>query len=159
MLFRSTPKGNVINLPQGANPIDFAYAIHSAVGNRMIGAKVNGRIVPIDYTLKNGEIVDVITSKTTGGPKRDWLKMVKTAEARNKIKQWFKKECREENIERGKLDLERELRSALLLDYFNTDEIRAAVLKRLSFAAADELYASLGYGGIRSEERRVGKEC
>ena len=147
-VFVFTPKGNVINLPQGANPIDFAYAIHSAVGNRMTGAKVNGRIVPIDYTLKSGEIVDIITSKTTAGPKRDWLKMVKTAEARNKIKQWFKKECREENIERGKADLERELRTALLYDDFQNEEVCAAVLKRLNFPTVEELYASLGYGGV-----------
>ncbi len=147
-VFVFTPKGNVINLPQGANPIDFAYAIHSAVGNRMTGAKVNGRIVPIDYTLKSGEIVDIITSKTTEGPKRDWLKMVKTAEARNKIKQWFKKECREENIERGQTELERELRSALLLDDFHNEEICNTVLKRLNFPNTEELYASIGYGGV-----------
>ncbi len=147
-VFVFTPKGNVINLPQGANPIDFAYAIHSAVGNRMTGAKVNGRIVPIDYTLKSGEIVEIITSKTTNGPKRDWLKMVKTAEARNKIKQWFKKECREENIERGKGDLERELRTALLFDDFQNEEICGAVLKRLNFPNVEELYASIGYGGV-----------
>ncbi len=147
-VFVFTPKGNVINLPQGAIPIDFAYAIHSAVGNRMTGAKVNGRIVPIDYTLKSGEIVDIITSKTTNGPKRDWLKMVKTAEARNKIKQWFKKECREENIERGRADLERELRTALLYDDFQSEDVQTAVLKRLNFPSLEELYASIGYGGV-----------
>ena len=147
-VFVFTPKGNVINLPQGANPIDFAYAIHSAVGNRMVGAKVNGRIVPIDYVLKSGEIVDIITSKTTNGPKRDWLKMVKTSEARTKIKQWFKKECREENIEQGKADLERELRTALLYDDFQQEEVSSAVLKRLNFPTLDDLYAAIGYGGV-----------
>lgn len=147
-VFVFTPRGDVINLPQGANPIDFAYAIHSAVGNRMTGAKVNGRLVPIDYTLKSGEIVDVITSKTTAGPRRDWLQIVKTAEARNKIKQWFKKEHREENIERGKIDLERELRAELLFDNFSNAETCTEVLKRLNIPNLEELYNSIGYGGV-----------
>lgn len=143
-----TPRGDVINLPQGATPIDFAYAIHSAVGNRMTGAKVNGRIVPIDYQLKSGEIVDVITSKTAAGPKRDWMQIVKTNGARTKIKQWFKKERRDENIEQGKAALDRELRANLLYDAFQQPEMQSLILKRLEMPDLTELYASLGYGGI-----------
>ncbi len=143
-----TPRGDVINLPQGATPIDFAYAIHSAVGNRMTGAKVNGRIVPIDYQLKSGEIVDVITSKTAAGPKRDWMQIVKTNGARTKIKQWFKKERRDENIEQGKAALDRELRANLLYDAFQQPELQNLILKRLEIPDLTELYASLGYGGI-----------
>ncbi len=143
-----THRGDVINLPQGATPIDFAYAIHSAVGNRMTGAKVNGRIVPIDYQLKRGEIVDVITSKTAAGPKRDWMQIVKTNGARTKIKQWFKKERRDENIEQGKAALDRELRANLLYDAFQQPELQSLILKRLEMPDLTELYASLGYGGI-----------
>lgn len=143
-----TPKGDVINLPSGATPIDFAYAIHSAVGNGMTGAKVNGRLVPIDYKLRSGEIVDVITSRTSTGPKRDWMQIVRTNGARSKIKQWFKKERREENIEQGREDLERELRSGLLWEQFQNEEFRAMVLKRLVVPSLDDLYASIGYGGV-----------
>ena len=143
-----TPRGDVINLPLGANPIDFAYAIHSAVGNRMTGAKVNGRIVPIDYQLKSGEIVDIITAKNSTGPKRDWMQIVHTSGARSKIKQWFKKEKRDENIVQGKADLERELRVNLLGDALQNEEIVAATLKAMSKPNLDELYAAIGYGGI-----------
>ncbi len=147
-VFVFTPKGDVINLPSGATPIDFAYAIHSAVGNRMVGAKVNGRLVPIDYQLKNGEIVEVVTSKETNGPKRDWLQIAVTAEARNKIKQWFKKERREENIQEGRTALERELKLALLYHDFQREEVHAPVLKRFTFNTLEDLYAGIGYGGI-----------
>ncbi|MCI6830571.1 MAG: bifunctional (p)ppGpp synthetase/guanosine-3',5'-bis(diphosphate) 3'-pyrophosphohydrolase [Clostridiales bacterium] len=148
-VFVFTPKGDVVNLPAGATPIDFAYGIHSAVGNRMTGCKINGRIAPIDYNLQNGDIVEIITSKETHGPKRDWLKMIKTSEARNKIKQWFKKECREENIVRGKEDLERELKANLLYSHFmEKEEIQQNVLRKFNYNSLEELYASLGYGGI-----------
>ncbi len=147
-VFVFTPKGDVINLPAGATPIDFAYAIHTAVGNRMIGAKVNGRIAQLDYQLKNGEIVDVLTSKETHGPSRDWLKLVKTGEARNKIKQWFKNESREENIAQGKEELEKQLNAALLYSAFQKEEIRNPVIKKLSFNSVEELYAGIGYGGV-----------
>lgn len=143
-----TPQGDVINLPLGATPIDFAYAIHSAVGNRMTGAKVNGRIVPIDYQLTSGEIVDVITSKNAAGPKRDWMQIVKTNGAKTKIKQWFKKERREENIEHGRADLERELRANLIFDNFQQEELQNTMLKRLNMPSMEELYASIGYGGL-----------
>ena len=128
-VFVFTPRGDVVNLPAGATPIDFAYGIHSAVGNRMTGCKINSKIAPIDYTLQNGDIVEILTSKETRGPKRDWLNMIKTSEARNKIKQWFKKECREENIEQGRADLDRELRSSLLYNHFmERPEVQANVL-------------------------------
>ncbi|MCX7615151.1 MAG: bifunctional (p)ppGpp synthetase/guanosine-3',5'-bis(diphosphate) 3'-pyrophosphohydrolase [Clostridiales bacterium] len=166
-VFVFTPKGDVINLPAGATPIDFAYAIHTAVGNRMIGAKVNGRIVQLDCQLKNGEIVDVLTSKETHGPSRDWLKIVKTSEARNKIKQWFKNESREENVQQGKEELEKQLNARLLYTTFMKDEIRLAVIKKLSFNSLEELYAGIGYGGvtvnrvvnrIRDEMKRIERQ-
>ena len=143
-----TPRGDVINLPKGATPIDFAYAIHSAVGNRMTGAKVNGRIVPIDCELHSGEIVDVITSKNSTGPKRDWMQIVKTNGARTKIKQWFKKERREENIEQGKAVLERELRANLVFDAFQAIEMQELICSRMNVPNLEELYAGIGYGGV-----------
>lgn len=148
-VFVFTPKGDVINLPAGAIPIDLAYAIHSAVGNRMTGCKINGRIAQIDTPLKNGDIVEILTSKETHGPSRNWVKIVRTNEARSKIKQWFKKECREENIAQGKEELDRELRANLLFNGFYThEEIQKDVLDKFSFHGIDELYASIGYGGI-----------
>jgi GTP pyrophosphokinase len=147
-VFVFTPGGDVINLPVGAGPIDFAYAIHSAVGNRMTGAKVNGRMVSIDTPLHNGDIVEILTSGAHS-PSRDWLKIVKTSEARNKIKQWFKKERREENVAAGKAEFERELkRSGILPATLLTDDIVPAALKRMSFITLDDLYAAIGYGGI-----------
>ncbi|MEA4823453.1 MAG: bifunctional (p)ppGpp synthetase/guanosine-3',5'-bis(diphosphate) 3'-pyrophosphohydrolase [Clostridiaceae bacterium] len=143
-----TPKGDVINLPLGATPIDFAYAIHSAVGNRMVGAKVNGKIVPLDSALENGDIVDILTSNSGRGPSRDWLTIAKTGEARNKIKMWFKKERREENIEQGKEALEDELKREFLTAAFEDPAIRDTVCQRLSFHSVEDLYAAIGYGGI-----------
>ena len=143
-----TPRGDVINLPKGATPIDFAYAIHSAVGNRMTGAKVNGRIVPIDCELHSGEIVDVITSKNSTGPKRDWMHIVKTNGARTKIKQWFKKERREENIEQGRDVLERELRANLVYDHFQHPEMQELICSRMNVPNLEELHAGIGYGGV-----------
>ena len=148
-VFVFTPKGDVVNMPAGATPIDLAYAIHSAVGNRMVGAKVNGRIAPIDSQLKNGDIVEILTSKETHGPSRNWVKIVKTTEARNKIKQWFKKECREENIEQGKAELDRELRANLMYNgFYENEEIQKNILQKFTFSSMDELYAAIGYGGI-----------
>ncbi len=145
-----TPKGDVINLPMGATVIDFAYAIHSAVGNRMIGAKVDGRMVSIDYKVQTGEIVDVITASQPGkGPSRDWLNIVKTSEARSKIRSWFKKERREENIIEGRTQLERELKRALIR--LSEDEMEKFLLKiaeRQRCNTLDDFYAAIGYGGI-----------
>lgn len=149
-VFVFTPKGDVISLPTGATVIDFAYAIHSAVGNRMIGAKVDGRIVPIDYKVKTGEIVEVLTSSQQGkGPSRDWLKIVKTSEAKNKIRSWFKKEKREENIIEGKAELEREFKRNFIRLY---DQELLSFLTKLAerqhCATLDDFYAAIGYGGI-----------
>ena len=147
-VFVFTPNGDLINLPKGATPIDFAYAIHSEVGNRMTGAKIGGRIVPIDTKLKNGDIVYILTSKEARGPSRDWLKIIKTNEARNKIRQWFKKERREENIAQGKEELERELKANQLYNVFMQDEVKESLIKKFSYSTLDELYAGIGYGGI-----------
>ncbi len=148
-VFVFTPKGDVINLPAGASPVDFAFAIHSAVGCRMTGVKVNGRMVPIDTELKNGDIVEVLTSKASKGPSRDWLKIAKTSSARSKIKQWFKKEKWEENIEQGKEDLEREMRRAgISQDDLKKGDVLPESLRKLSFRTIEELYAAIGYGGM-----------
>ena len=148
-VFVFTPKGDVVNMPAGATPIDLAYAIHSAVGNRMTGAKINGTIAPIDCQLKNGDIVEILTSKETRGPSRDWVKIVKTNEARNKIKQWFKKECREENIVHGKEEFDRELRVNLLYNgFYDNEAVREATFKKFDFKNIEEMYAAIGYGGI-----------
>ncbi len=148
-VFVFTPKGQVISLPAGSTVIDFAYAIHSAVGNRMVGAKVDKRIVPIDYRVKTGEIVEILTTKEVGhGPSRDWLKIVKTSEARNKIRQWFKKERREENIVEGRSELEREFRrNNIELTDEMLQNLMDTVGKRNSCATLDDLYAAIGYGG------------
>ncbi len=145
-----TPKGDVINLPAGATAIDFAYAIHSAVGNRMIGAKINGKMVPIDYRVNNGEIIEVVLGPKDKGPSRDWLNIVKTSEARSKIRAWFKKERKEENIEEGRNALEKELRRNLInVPDREYDEFVETLAKRLKLNTRDELYASIGYGGMQ----------
>ena len=149
-VFVFTPRGDVICLPAGATVIDFAYAIHSAVGNRMVGAKVDKRIVPIDYKVKNGEIVEIITSSQPGkGPSRDWLKIVATNEARTKIRTWFKKERREENIEEGRQEYERELRrNNLTLPDEQSEQLLKIICERQKMPTPDDFYAALGYGGI-----------
>ncbi|PAB60902.1 RelA/SpoT family protein [Anaeromicrobium sediminis] len=148
-VFVFTPKGDVIDLPAGSTPIDFAYKIHSAIGNSCIGAKIDGRIVPIDYKLKNGNIVQVLTSKNSNGPSRDWLKFVKSTQAKNKIKQWFKKERKEENTIKGKDMLEKEIKrhghepqELLRTKWLNS------LVKKLSLHSIEDLYAAIGYGGI-----------
>lgn len=152
-VFVFTPRGDVINLPAGATPIDFAYNIHSAVGNRMTGAIVNGRIVPYNHELSNGDIVEVLTSNASKGPSRDWLNIVISPEARNKIRQWFKKERREENIAHGKLSFESELRCAFLqMSDITREDILPRLLKKLAFASLDELYAAIGYGGMSAQK-------
>ncbi len=148
-VFVFTPQGDVINLPAGATPIDFAYSIHSAVGNSMTGAKVNGRIVPFSHTLQNGDIVEVLTSKSAPGPSRDWMKLAKSGSARTKIKQWFKKEKREENIVHGREMFEAELkRAGLTMADVTAEEMLPIVLKKLSISSIDDLLASIGYGGM-----------
>ena len=145
-----TPKGDVKSLPKGSTVIDFAYAIHSAVGNKMTGAKVDGRIVPLDTTLKTGQVVEVITSNQPGkGPSRDWLGIVKTGEARSKIRSWFKKEKRDENIVHGKSVLEHEFKRNYLR--FEGDKYLAFVKKiaeRQHFDSIEDFYAAIGYGGV-----------
>ena len=148
-VFVFTPKGDVIDLPAGATVIDFAYAIHSAVGNRMVGAKVNGRIVPITYRVKTGEIVEIITGAKDKGPSRDWLSIVQTSEAKNKIRSWFKRERRDENIAEGKQAFERELRRNLInIPPEHYDTFMDEIVKRQKLNSQDELFAALGYGGL-----------
>ncbi len=148
-VFVFSPKGDVINLPAGATPIDFAYSIHSDIGNRMVGAKVNGRIVTYDYVLKNGDIVEIRTSKSAPGPSRDWLNVAQSGSARTKIKQWFKKERREENVIRGREMLEGELKhNGLSLDDVMDEAVYGPIIKRLSYANLEDMYAAIGYGGI-----------
>ena len=150
-VFVFTPKGDVINLPLGSTVIDFAYAIHSEVGNRMIGAKVDKRIVPLDYKVKTGEIIEILTTKEAGrGPNRDWLTLVRTSEARNKIRAWFKKEKRDENSVEGRAELEREFRrSNIPLTSELMDYMIESVGKRHNCSTEDDFYAAIGYGGIQ----------
>ncbi len=168
-VFVFTPKGDVLTLPVGSTVIDFAYAIHTAVGNRMVGAKVNGRIVPLDYRVKTGEIVEVLTTTAADhGPSRDWLSIVHTGEARNKIRNWFKRERREENIQQGRADLERELSRNLIR--LSAEKMEAMLLdyaRKQHCATLDDFYAAIGYGGvllsrlmprIREEYARIQKE-
>ena len=155
-VFVFTPKGDVVNLPAGSTPIDFAYNIHSAVGNHMTGAKVNGRMVTFDTQLKNGDIVEVITSKSAHGPSRDWMKICKSNEARNKIRQWFKKERREENIATGRASFESELKHmGLSLAAITAEDVLPFVLKKVRFGTLDELYAAIGYGGMSAQKAVV----
>ncbi|MFA6947823.1 MAG: bifunctional (p)ppGpp synthetase/guanosine-3',5'-bis(diphosphate) 3'-pyrophosphohydrolase [Eubacteriales bacterium] len=147
--FVFTPKGDVITLPQGATVIDFAYAIHSAVGNKTVGAKINGMIVPIDRIPQNGEIVEILTSSASKGPSRDWLKIVKTGEARNKIRQWFKKEKRADNIVVGRAELDKVFkRLPRAVTEAQRCEILTAVGARFGIQSADDLYNAVGYGGF-----------
>ena len=148
-VFAFTPKGDVINLPAGATCIDFAYAIHSAVGNRMVGCKVNNRMVPIDHIVSTGEIIEVILGPADKGPSRDWLKFVRTSEAKSKIRNWFKKMRRDENIQEGRDALARELRREMIfIPDDKLDEFIGSCCRRLRQNNAEELYAAIGYGGI-----------
>ena len=149
-VFVFTPKGKVISLPTGSTPIDFAYAIHSAIGNTMVGAKINNRIAPYDQRLHNGDICEVITSKSARGPSRDWLKICQSNQARVKIKQWFKRERREENVIHGRSSLEGELRHMNIQPniLYQNEELMELLLKRNSFDSLDDLLAAIGYGGL-----------
>ena len=148
-VFVFTPKGRIVPLPSGSTPIDFAYAIHSGVGNSMVGAKVNNRIANIDTTLNNGDICEILTSKSAKGPSRDWLNICKSNQARTKIKQWFKKERREENILHGRASFESEMkRMGLPLSAITDSELEPQLLRKLSFDCWDDMYAAIGYGGL-----------
>ncbi len=149
-VFAVTPKGDVINLPVGATVVDFAFAIHSAVGIRMVGAKVDGRIVPINHEIKTGEVIEILTTNQAGhGPGRDWLNIAVTTQAKAKIRSWFKKEKREENIAAGKLSLEKELRrNDITFDDAEYDAYFDELAKKCKLANTEELYAAIGYGGI-----------
>ena len=148
-VFVFTPKGKIVSLPAGSTPIDFAYAIHSGVGNSMVGAKVMGRITGIDTPLQNGDIVEILTSKAAKGPSRDWLTICKSNQARTKIKQWFKKERREENVLHGRSSFESEMkRTGLPLSITIDPEISPQLLKKLAFDSWEDMYAAIGYGGL-----------
>ena len=145
-----TPKGDVISLQTGSNPIDFAYKIHSAIGNKLTGAIVNGKIVPLSYTLQTGDVIEINTNANSKGPSRDWLKLVQTNGAKGKIRQFFKKEMKEENVKLGKTMLEKEAkRRNFTLSVLLNEERTAAVFDKLSFQSEDEMYASVGYGAVR----------
>ena len=148
-VFVFTPKGKIVSLPAGSTPIDFAYAIHSGVGNALVGAKVNNRIVGIDTPLENGDIVEILTSKSAKGPSRDWLVICQSNQARTKIKQWFKKERREENVAHGRASFESEMkRIGLPLSLTIEPELSPQLLKKLSFDNWEDMYAAIGYGGL-----------
>ncbi len=162
-VFLFTPRGDVVNLPAGSTVIDFAYAIHSAVGNKMVGAKVNGKIVGIEYKPQNGEIIEILTTASANhGPSRDWLKIVKTSEAKNKIRHWIKNERRDENIATGMDDLEKALRrNGIRLNKENRDDVLKTVAGQLHFNAVEDMYAAMGYGGlpVAKVERRIRDYC
>ena len=167
-VFVFTPQGEVKGLPAGSTPIDFAYSVHSAVGNHMTGAKINGRIVPFETKLSNGDIVEILTSKSAKGPSRDWMKLCKSNEARNKIRQWFKKERRADNIIHGRAAFESELkRSGFSMTMISSEENLPRMLKKLQYSTLEDLYAAIGYGGmtalkavnrIRNEILQINKE-
>ncbi len=148
-VFVFTPKGKIVSLPAGSTPIDFAYAIHSGVGNSLVGAKVNNRICNIDTALQNGDIVEILTSKAAKGPSRDWMNICKSNQARTKIKQWFKKEKREENVAHGRSSFEAEMRRlGLPLSVTIDPEVSPQLLKKLAFDSWEDMYAAIGYGGL-----------
>ena len=161
-VFVFTPKGDVFSLPNGSNVIDFAYAVHSAVGDKMVGAKINGMIVPIDHTLVNGEIVEILTSSSSKGPSRDWLKIVKTSSARSKIRAWFKKEKRSENIAVGEAALESEIkRICRSCTEAQKTEIAESLAHRVGYNGLEDFYNAIGYGAISLSklQLRLEEEC
>ena len=152
-VFVFTPRGDVVNLPAGSTPIDFAYSIHSEIGNRMNGAIVNGRIVPYSTALQNGDIVEVLTSNSAKGPSRDWLGIIKSSEARNKIRQWFKREKRDDNIIHGRISLDSELRQVnLKMADLLRDDVLPHILDKLGFPTLDDALAAIGYGGLSAHK-------
>jgi GTP diphosphokinase / guanosine-3',5'-bis(diphosphate) 3'-diphosphatase len=152
-VFVFTPKGTVVDLPINSTPIDFAYRIHTDVGNKCVGAKVNGKMVPLDYKLNTGEIVEVVTSSTARGPSRDWLNIAKSSQAKSKIKQWFKKTYKEENLEKGRDSFEKEIkRQGLIYDEVMKLEHLEVALKRFNFPTADDMYAAIGSGALTAAQ-------
>ena len=152
-VFVFSPKGDVINLIAGATPIDFAYKVHTAVGNNCVGAKVDGRIVPLNYKLKNGNIVEILTNPNSSGPSKDWLKIVKSSQARTKIKQWFKKENKALNIVQGRDMLEKEIRRlGFTYSKILKEDWLLQIAKKLSFNTIDEMYAAIGFGSINLKQ-------
>ncbi len=152
-VFVFTPKGDVKDFVKGSTPLDFAYSVHSEVGNKCVGAKINGKIVPLDYKLRTGDIVEILTSSSSKGPSRDWLKYVKTAQARSKIKQWFKKEYKEENIQKGREMLEKEAkRQGYELHELMDSDILKTIFKRFTLKSQNDMYAAIGYGGISTNQ-------
>lgn len=153
LVFVFTPSGEVIELPAGSVPLDFAYRIHTEVGNRTIGAKVNGRIVPLDHKLKTGDIVEILTSKHSYGPSQDWLKIAQSSHARSKIKQWFKKEKREENVDKGRDAIERELkRAGIDASAWMTDEKLIEAAKKYNFNDIEDMLSAIGFGGLTAAQ-------
>ena len=152
-VFCFTPSGDVKNLPTGSTPIDFAYAIHSAVGNKMIGAKVNGKLVTIDYVIQNGDRIEIITSQNSHGPSRDWLNIVKSTQAKNKINQWFRSQFKEENIAKGKELISQycKMKSIELSD-INKPEYQNKILRKYGFHDWDSALATVGHGGLKESQ-------
>lgn len=149
MVYVFSPKGDVIELPKGSVPLDFAYRVHTEVGNRTVGAKINGKIVTLDYKLQTGDIVDILTSKTATGPSRDWLKLVQSSQAKNKIRQYFKRLVKDETVEKGKESLEKELLAhSFDPKEFMTDDNLAHIIDRFNFRDEDDLYAAIGYNSV-----------
>ena len=145
-----TPTGDVKTLPAGSNPIDFAYSIHSAVGNKMVGARVNGKLVNIDYEIKNGDRIEIITSQNSKGPSRDWLSMVKSTQARNKINQWFKQELKEDNIIKGKELISNYCKGkGIVLSEINKPEFVEKALRKYGYKDWDSIMAAVGHGALK----------